>query len=280
MPMADAMASKTMVFIGGLHRSGTSLLHQILRTHPQVTGFYGTGVPEDEGQHLQTVYKPAKIFGGPGKFGFDRGSGMDESHPLACESNARRLFEQWGRHWDLEKDYLLEKSPPNLVRTRFLQMLFPNTVFVILIRHPIAVAYATKKFSRWSPIGTLVEHWLVCHERLMADLPSLDRVHCLRYEDFVCHPQLAIDEICRIIGLERHAVTANIRVDVNEKYFRMWQDGRGGLRGLLWDTSWPKRLDERARRFGYSLTDPHASLTVELPTRNELRPVNALKRAS
>ncbi|MCH5375185.1 MAG: sulfotransferase, partial [Planctomycetes bacterium] len=132
--IAHAMATKTIVFIGGLHRSGTSLIHQILREHRRVSGFGGTGVPEDEGQHLQTLYPPARDFGGPGRFGFDPRSFMDEHHPLVSESNALRLFEQWSRYWDLDKQYLIEKSPPNLVRTRFLQALFPNCGFLILLR--------------------------------------------------------------------------------------------------------------------------------------------------
>lgn len=74
---------KTLIFIGGLHRSGTSLLHEILRRHPAVSGFANTGVPKDEGQHLQTVYPPASAFGGPGLFGFNRASFMNEDHPLA-----------------------------------------------------------------------------------------------------------------------------------------------------------------------------------------------------
>ncbi len=60
------MISHQMVFIGGLHRSGTSLVHEILRGSPEATGFTGTGFPQDEGQFLQTVYPRASEFGGPG----------------------------------------------------------------------------------------------------------------------------------------------------------------------------------------------------------------------
>ena len=58
------------VFLAGLHRSGTTLLARLLAAHPEVSGFSGTGVPADEGQHLQTVYPAAKVYGGPGRFGF------------------------------------------------------------------------------------------------------------------------------------------------------------------------------------------------------------------
>jgi hypothetical protein len=66
-PNADHLAKKSvdvsslvtgerLVFIGGLHRSGTSIVHRCLSDHPDVSGFQSTGVWEDEGQHLQSVY--------------------------------------------------------------------------------------------------------------------------------------------------------------------------------------------------------------------------------
>ena len=54
-----APAGQQLVFVGGLHRSGTSLVHRCLAEHPSASGFRNTGVWEDEGQHLQTVYLPA-----------------------------------------------------------------------------------------------------------------------------------------------------------------------------------------------------------------------------
>jgi hypothetical protein len=71
-----------LVFVCGLHRSGTTPLTRCLADHPQVSGFRGTGVPEDEGQHLQDVYAAAAAFGGPGGFAFD---------PRAWNTNARYI---------------------------------------------------------------------------------------------------------------------------------------------------------------------------------------------
>ena len=55
------MKDKKIILVCGLHRSGTSLLFQILRDHPDISGFRNTGVNQDEGQHLQSVYLPVAI---------------------------------------------------------------------------------------------------------------------------------------------------------------------------------------------------------------------------
>ena len=44
---------KRLVFVGGLHRSGTTPFAKILDEPPGDRGLVDTGVREDEGQHLQ-----------------------------------------------------------------------------------------------------------------------------------------------------------------------------------------------------------------------------------
>ena len=113
------MTNKSFIFLAGHHRSGTSLLHEIIRKHPLVSGFSKTGVPEDEGQHLQSVFEPAQKYGGPGKYIFNKNSYMDENHDLAIEMSAKAIMEQWEQHYDFECPNYIEKSPPNSIRTRF-----------------------------------------------------------------------------------------------------------------------------------------------------------------
>ncbi len=249
------------IFLAGLHRSGTSLLHEILRSHPDISGFSGTGVPEDEGQHLQTIYPPAKDFGGAGRFALDPRSHMDEHHPLATEENARRLFAQWCPHYDLSRPLLVEKSPPNIVRTRFLQRLFPGSRFVVILRHPLAVAYATRKWRRLTPVGRLVRHNLLAYERFLEDMSYLEQVHVLRYEEFVLDPQGMLDGICRFLGVDPMPLRQEVRRDVNHRYFAMWDRDRRRLPGRLLLRFGPS-LEARANRFGYSLLDPHRLLPV------------------
>ena len=255
---------KHFVFIGGLHRSGTSLLHEILRSHPEISGFSCTGVPEDEGQHLQKIYPSAIQFGGPGRFGFDRASFMDEEHPLATDHNAEELFDQWSAYWDSSKRWLLEKSPPNLVRTRFLQRLFPRCRFIILLRHPIAVAYATRKWCR-SSISTLIEHNLCCYERFLADLPRLHHVYVLRYEEFVLNPNHYIGRIFDWLDVEPFAFPQVVRSDINARYLERWRHDVLGIKGCgIKLTGFFHRFEKRAEVFGYSIKNPDILLSTKV----------------
>jgi hypothetical protein len=214
--------ARPIVFIGGLHRSGTSLVHTILRQHPDVSGFMDTGVPQDEGQHLQHVFPPAHKHGGPGLWGFDPASFLDESSPLCTAANGQLIWSAWSRYWDMSRAVLVEKSPPNLVRTRFLQSLFPNARFIIVVRHPIAVAMATLKWRPRNP-KSLVDHWIICHRRFELDRPKISRLLVLRYEDLVQRPSDTIAEIYRFSGVGPHAPDVRVQSDLNNSYFREWR---------------------------------------------------------
>ncbi|NBU73232.1 MAG: sulfotransferase, partial [Bacteroidetes bacterium] len=240
---AYAMKQK-FIFLAGHHRSGTSLLHEIIREHPLVSGFSQTGVPEDEGQHLQSVYKPAKLFGGPGRYIFDRSSHMNEWHPLATDESANAILAQWQKYYDPECPFYVEKSPPNLIRSRFLQRLFPGSSFIVILRHPVAVALATQKWSKTS-IQSLVEHTLRGYEIFTRDMPLLGSVYVIRYGDFVRSPQTEVDKIFDFLSLSSIAVKHEVRSSVNDEYFALWRNHRKGFSaGIQFPLN--KRLEIRA----------------------------------
>ncbi|MGH8426435.1 MAG: sulfotransferase family protein [Gammaproteobacteria bacterium] len=275
---------KTFIFVVGLHRSGTSLLYRLVGAHPEVSCFAGTGVSRDEGQHLQSVIPTANVFGGIGRFGFDPRSHLDENSPLATAENAARIYSEWGRYWDLGKRFLIEKSPPTLLRMRFFQALFPNSVFVVILRHPIALAVATRKEFRYAirhgvggknstsieravqelgkgRMRPNLEHPLLCYERAITDLAHIKRAFVLRYEDFVASPDDALSEIFAFLGLPPVSAAEPVRADVNASSFDSWRHGPlAALRKRL-----ARRHEARAQRIGYSLIEPQTRVPLRLP---------------
>lgn len=249
------MDARRFVFVGGLHRSGTTLLARCLAAHPSVSGFRDTGVPADEGQHLQSVYPPAKTYGGPGRFGFASEAHLTEDSPLVSRANRERLLADWSRHWELDKPVLLEKSPPNLTKTRFLQALFPEASFVVILRHPVPVTLATARWRGTRRYGRLIEHWLRCHELFAGDMPHLDRVHVLSYEELVGKPAAAVAGVHAFLGLDGEPAVPELDPGSNRRYFAQWRELERAplMRAYLALTE--LRCERRVRRFGYSLRE-------------------------
>jgi hypothetical protein len=249
-----------LLFVAGLHRSGTTPLARLLAAHPEISGFSNTGVPADEGQHLQSVYPVRKTPGAPGTFGFEPASHMTEEHPLVSEESARRLFDEWSGHWDLERSVLLEKSPPNLLKTRFLQALFPGCAFVVVLRHPIPVTLATAKWRRTRRYHRLLEHWLRCHELFSADRERLERVHVVRYEELVREPEQVLRGIFEFLGLQPVPANEPLHAGANEGYFQQWRELQRDPRMRAYLTLASIGYERRVRRFGYSLLRPSSRL--------------------
>ncbi len=189
-----------LIFIGGLHASGTSLIHRLICMHPSVSGFSDTGVPEDEGQHLQDLYPRASAHGGPGRFVFDDSSHLTDANRDFVEKCSRGLWNCWAPYWDLSKPVLVEKSPPNIIRSRFLETVFPSARFIFVIWHPIPVSIATQKWTK-QPLEELLQHWVLAHKLFLDDLKHITSWAWFRYEDLTADPHRILAEIFRFAGL-------------------------------------------------------------------------------
>ena len=212
------LGDRSILFIGGLHRSGTSLLHKNIRAHPLVTGIDNDRVPASEGQFLQDVFPADRTFGGPGYFAFDRGAHVTEDSPLVTPDNARRILRQWAAWMDVDAARLmLEKSPSNLLRSRFLQALFPGCHFLFVSRHPLAVSLATQKWAG-ATLEHLLEHWARAYAILEGDLPRLENARVVKYEDLVSTGRGLLTDICESVGLPEYDPPEAFK-DYNARYF-------------------------------------------------------------
>ncbi len=228
-PAERPLAVERMLFVCGLHRSGTTLLEHLLRSHFRIAGLQAP-VPENEGQHLQDVYPAAREFGGPGRFAFS--PQMRMAQPATDPQTAqRRLLCCWAPWTQGEDRILLEKSPPNLTKIGWLRSVFPGSRFVIMTRDPRVVACATRKWSNTS-IEELVYHWHIAHEAALED-ESSDCLR-LRYEDLCENPSAALEAISlfanldpREVPLETEGRFADIR-NTNAKYLETLAPTRFG----------------------------------------------------
>jgi hypothetical protein len=212
------------VFVCGLHRSGTTILAREIGKLENCTAFQGTGVPMDEGQWLQNVYPVDATYGGVGRFGFAPQAHLTESSSLLTPANVTRLRESWECRWTApEKTIRVEKTPANLIMTRFLQAAFENAYFVVIKRHPVAVSLATQKWSRTS-LHSLLDHWLRCHEMFNHDVPQLKHVYELRYEDYIDDPVRHMAEIATFIGTsEPNCPMESVSDAHNQVYLSRWE---------------------------------------------------------
>lgn len=262
------MSDQLLLFVGGLHRSGTTMLARMLAEHPQISGFADTDAPADEGQHLQDVYPVISPGRQAGRFAFHREAHLTESSPLAGPASRERLLDAWSPHWDTDRPVLLEKSPPNLLMTRFLQATFPGQArFVLVVRHPVAVACATQKWSATRP-HELLHHWAVAYHTAAGDLPSLAHVAIVRYEELVAQPDAAVARSLAVVGLQDHAPGRSVesgvnadnfasdrttRGDVNEGYFASWRARKRSLPKRVYLDVAERRYESDARAWGYSI---------------------------
>ena len=170
--LETSIDSSRLVFVAGLHRSGTTPLARLLAAHPEISGF-----DEHRGQGGRGPAPAGRL---PVGAAVRRGRPLrlrpalppDRELPAGdARRTHQRLLDQWAPHWDLDRRLLLEKSPPNLVMTRFLQALYPEARFVVVVRHPVVVALSTQKWAGpLAGLAPLLEHWVRAHETFLADV--------------------------------------------------------------------------------------------------------------
>src|SRR6266496_450703 len=198
----DAISRK-YVFVCGLPRSGTSMLGRNIARMEDCTGLKNTGVFEDEGQFLQDVYAVASEYGGSSRVGFDLRAHRTENSNLLTPANIAKLKAAWGKYWEADKGVRVEKTPENLLMTRFLQAAFADSYFIIIRRHPVPVSFAGRRWKiNLTSLDTAFKHWLHCHALFEGDRKYLKRVYELKYENYVEDQDKYHNEIAAFIGTQ------------------------------------------------------------------------------
>jgi tetratricopeptide (TPR) repeat protein len=191
------LEDKTPIFILGMPRSGTSLVEQILASHPQV---HGAG----ELEYLQEACGLVE-------------SRLNKPFPEVFDGIGKKNIEGFGRaylakllsHQEDNKEFIVDKMPQNFRYIGLISLVFPNAKIIHCQRDPIDICLSLYKhlFQGLQPYtydltelgqyygmySDLMEHWSQV-------LPG--KVYNIRYEDLVAEPQGKIRELLTYCDLE------------------------------------------------------------------------------
>ena len=181
------------LFLIGCNNSGTTLLVEILQSHPIIRQ-----LPK-EGQRLTTAIPNSAPLGIGRVFTqrFDLFR-QTEAGDGAC---LPRLRYDWAYFSDPRPGIRLEKSPPNTLRSRWLQRHFAPARFLVLVRNPYAVCEGIAR-RRGHSIEEAAVHWRTVHEVLQEDMTHLNHHITVRYEDFCEQPLETLETIRGFLGVE------------------------------------------------------------------------------
>ena len=204
------------LFVAGLHRTGTSLLAELIGSHPDIAAIEHAPVPANEGCYLQGAIPHTARDGIPGEYATDPAQHLTESDPLNALETKLRLEREWGEWFDPAKPWRVEKSPVNLTRMRLLQGLFPLAQFVVVTRHP---AFMAQALAKWSDKGAddLARYGVRAYRTMLADLDYLHAAMVLRYEDLVAAPARSLRAIEAFLDLPEAISPPELR-DGNTDY--------------------------------------------------------------
>lgn len=223
-----------------------------------------------EGQHIQRVVPTARRFGGPCTYAITKTT-YEGRGPFLDDDDVREtdfeLILQWSRHWDTSKRVLVEKSPNDIVRSRWLDAIFGTvgrTAFVFTIRHPLAIyeAHCAGKYKT----DVYLDNWLAQVERLQTDVSFLSNVVVLRYEDWATDDETAwstYDELTRRLGLRRYPRRKLMYYHGHFDDVHIQSDSTTSWAPIV-DEQIVRRFERRVNVYGYSLISHEVATMADL----------------
>jgi hypothetical protein len=171
------------IFIVGLTRSGSTLIEQILASHPAIEG---------TGELPEITHMVIRLHGSTGNYPQILGRiGPEELKALGEEYLARtRIQRKLGRR------YFIDKLPTNLEHVGLIHLILPNAKIIDVRRHPLSCCFSNFKHHFESGLGhscDLAElgRYYRDYAQLMAHFDAVlpGRIHRVFYEELVRDPE-------------------------------------------------------------------------------------------
>lgn len=198
-PVADATpGAHVPIFIVGMHRSGTSLLEEMLDGHPEVQGIgelydFTTAMRHATDHHCRGVIDAALV---------------EKAGAADFEKVGRRYLEKL--QWRLGRQrYFTDKLPSNFLNTGFICRALPQAKIIHMTRDPVETCFSNLRelFSDANPYSydpleladfhhqyrRLMAHW---HERFPGRILDVD------YRRLTREPEQVSREVAAFCGFE------------------------------------------------------------------------------
>ncbi len=212
------MANSVFPMLVGCGRSGTTLVRNVLNTHPDLAitheaHFVGPLARErhrfesDSGlltePFLNAIYSDPNFV----RQDVDRkqlAASMNRERPSDYADAVRRVFETYAA--GQKKSLYGDKTPGSVSHMKLLGRLFPESRFIHIIRDGRAVALSYMERPEWGPntAAEAAHHWVsrVRKGRQAADYLGPGRYLEVRYEEMVADPESVTRAMCVFLGLE------------------------------------------------------------------------------
>jgi hypothetical protein len=181
------------IFIVGTMRSGTTLFRLILDAHPRIS------IPEETG-FMAAVAATREIPNWQhGQGWFKRLGWTEEEFDASLREFYSGLFE---RHaFRQGKQRWGDKTPMHAYHIEQITHLFPDAVFIGIVRHPGAVVHSLMRKFHYE-LADAVAYWDSTNKEILRCGLGLDddRFGLLRYEDLVGDPEVTLRELVDWLG--------------------------------------------------------------------------------
>ena len=194
--MGHGDPSPDPIFILGMPRAGSTLLEQILASHPLVEGT----------MELPDLTSIVRALGGE-----------DRSYPEILASLDPGQIADLGRdythrtrvHRQTDKPFFIDKMPNNWAHAGLIRLILPNAKIIDARRHPLACGFSNFKqhFARGQAFSYDLAHfgqYYADYVRLMAhlDLVQPGTIHRVIHEALVDDPEAQVRALLTALGLE------------------------------------------------------------------------------
>ena len=196
--------SEKPVFIIGMPRSGTSLVEQIVASHPQA---FGCG-------ELLDTYRAARDLSEPNEYQKDRSQIALQLKPAELDRAARKSLKSMERSAKTEKgrvDRLTDKQPNNYEFVGIISKMFPGARFIHCKRNPLDTCiscflldFVGDQNHGYSYDLEHLAHEYRVYEQYMAHWHSIGSIPILdvQYEDLIQDLETGSRRIIDFIGLQ------------------------------------------------------------------------------